>query len=64
MFICMQLFNLIQNPLKIDPVGRKRGMMIVNIPLIIGWLMMYNASSVWQIFVANSLLGLSVGLME
>lgn len=58
-------FTSIENSfLKIDPVGRKRGMMLVNIPLVIAWFMMYNATSVCQIFVANSLLGLGVGLME
>lgn len=39
-------------------------MMIVNIPHIIGWLIMYNANSVWMIFMANILFGLGVGLME
>lgn len=39
-------------------------MMFVNIPLVIAWFMMYNANSVWEIFVANVLLGLGVGLME
>ena len=47
-----------------DPLGRRRTMMFVNIPLIIGWFMMYNASSVTEIFVADILLGLGVGLME
>ncbi|XP_031639043.1 facilitated trehalose transporter Tret1-like isoform X1 [Contarinia nasturtii] len=47
-----------------DVLGRKTSMMIVNIPIVIGWFMMYNASSVSDIFVANSLLGLGAGLME
>ena len=47
-----------------DPLGRRRTMMLVNIPLIIGWFMMYNASTVTEIFVADILLGLGVGLME
>lgn len=38
--------------------------MLVNIPLIVAWFMMYNASSATEIFVANALLGLGVGLME
>lgn len=50
--------------MNLDPVGRKRGMMVVNIPLVIAWLMMYNATAVWHMFVANTLLGLGVGLME
>lgn len=48
----------------LDPLGRKRSMLIVNIPHIIGWFMMYNANSIWMIFLANILFGLGVGLME
>lgn len=39
-------------------------MMVVNIPFAIAWFMMYQASHVSHLFIANSLLGLSVGLME
>lgn len=39
-------------------------MLLVNIPHVISWLMMYMANSVWMIFVANILFGLGVGLME
>lgn len=47
-----------------DYFGRKRAMLIVNIPLAIAWFVMYQSNSVLQIFFANSMLGLSVGLME
>lgn len=49
---------------KTDALGRKSAMMIVNIPLLIAWFMMFNASTIWEIFVANILLGLGAGLME
>lgn len=39
-------------------------MMIVNVPNAIAWFMMYNASSVVEIFIANALLGFGLGLME
>ncbi|XP_055309098.1 facilitated trehalose transporter Tret1-like, partial [Sitodiplosis mosellana] len=39
-------------------------MMLVNIPLIIAWFMMYNATSVTEVFIAIVLHGLSIGLME
>lgn len=39
-------------------------MMIVNVPFAIAWFLMYQASDVSHLFIANSLLGLSVGLME
>lgn len=38
--------------------------MLVNLPLVIAWFMLYKASSVMEIFIANVLLGLGVGLME
>lgn len=47
-----------------DTLGRKSAMMIVNIPLVVAWFIMYNASSIWEIFVANILLGFGAGLME
>ncbi|XP_055305851.1 facilitated trehalose transporter Tret1-like [Sitodiplosis mosellana] len=47
-----------------DKYGRKTCMLIVNIPLFIAWYLMYSASSVWQVFFANILLGLSAGLTE
>lgn len=47
-----------------DPLGRRRAMFIVNIPHVIAWYMMYNATSISAVFFANMLLGLGVGLME
>lgn len=47
-----------------DPLGRKQAMFIVNFPHVIAWLMMYNATSIRDIFIANILLGFGVGLME
>lgn len=47
-----------------DSLGRKRSMIAVNVPFAIAWFMMYNATTVWEIFVANSLMGLAVGLMQ
>lgn len=47
-----------------DHMGRKSAMMIVNLPLLVAWFMMHNASSVWEVFVGVALLGLGAGLME
>lgn len=47
-----------------EQIGRKRAMLIVNIPHITAWAMLYWATSVWELFVAGVLLGLGVGLME
>lgn len=47
-----------------DALGRRRAMLIINIPFIISWFMMYRAESVIEIFIAYALLGFSVGLVE
>lgn len=39
-------------------------MILVNIPYAIGWSILYQATEVWQIYVAFALLGLAIGLME
>lgn len=39
-------------------------MILVNIPHIIAWLMLFYSTTLWEIFVAYALLGLGVGLME
>lgn len=47
-----------------EPIGRKRAMFFVNIPHIIAWIVLYYATSLEEIFLAQVLLGLGVGLME
>lgn len=47
-----------------EAIGRKRAMLLVNVPHITAWLMFYFASSLTDMFVANVLLGLGIGLME
>lgn len=39
-------------------------MILVNIPHIIAWIMLYNAGSLYELFFAAVLLGLGVGFME
>lgn len=39
-------------------MGRKKSMIIVNIPLAIGWLMIYQADAIWKILVGCATLGL------
>lgn len=45
-------------------MGRKRAMLFVNIPHLLGWFLLYFATSLTDIFIGMSLLGLGVGLME
>lgn len=39
-------------------------MLIVNVPFIVSWFMMYRATSVVEVFIAYALLGFGVGLSE
>lgn len=48
----------------LDLIGRKRTMMLTNLPLLIAWILLYRATSTWEIFIANALLGLGSGIME
>lgn len=47
-----------------DPIGRKKAMIFVNIPFIIGWFLLYQATQIWHLFFGLSVLGLAIGLME
>lgn len=47
-----------------EQIGRKRAMLVVNVPHIIGWAMLYYAQTNTVLFVAGVLMGLGVGLME
>lgn len=48
----------------LDPLGRKRSMILVNIPFIIGWYMLCQASAVWEIYTGFVVLGIAIGLSE
>lgn len=62
-FICQPIGSVLSGWVS-EPIGRKRAMILVNIPHIIAWLMLYFATSLEEIFVASVLLGLGVGFME
>lgn len=47
-----------------ERIGRKRAMLLVNVPHIIGWPMLYFATSTDMVFASIVLLGLGVGFME
>lgn len=62
-FICQPVGSVLSGWVS-EPIGRKKAMMLVNIPHIIAWLMLHYASSIEEIFIAGILLGLGVGFME
>lgn len=47
-----------------DAIGRRKTMLLVNIPHIIAWLMLGYANSITITYIAFGLLGIGVGLME
>lgn len=47
-----------------DPIGRKKAMILVNIPHIIAWSLLHFANSLSIIYLSAVLLGLGVGFME
>lgn len=62
-YICQPVGSLLSGWIS-EPLGRKRAMFFVNIPHVIAWIMMYNAATIGEVFAANVMLGLGVGLME
>lgn len=47
-----------------DPLGRKRSMILVNIPIVFGWLLLYNGDAIWKVFTGCAFLGLAIGLYK
>jgi len=47
-----------------EPLGRKRGMLLVNFPHLLSWFLLFFATSLVEIFVAGVIMGLGVGFME
>lgn len=62
-FLCQPLGSIFSGPL-LDYVGRKKALILVNIPHLIAWLLMYYAWDVPSLFLANALLGIGTGIME
>ncbi|XP_077289240.1 facilitated trehalose transporter Tret1-like [Arctopsyche grandis] len=48
----------------LEPLGRKMSLLIVNIPHVVAWLMLYFAQDVTTLFFGNVLIGLGIGFME
>ncbi|XP_038119209.1 facilitated trehalose transporter Tret1 [Culex quinquefasciatus] len=62
-YICQPIGSVLSGII-LEPLGRKRSMILVNIPHIIGWLMLHFAGSLEEMYIAAILLGLGVGFME
>ncbi|XP_065199701.1 facilitated trehalose transporter Tret1-like isoform X2 [Planococcus citri] len=61
--ICVP-FGCFVSGLITQPLGRKKSMMLLNIPFFTVWLLLYNATSVTTLYIALVISGLSGGLHE
>jgi len=61
--ICVPLGCFMSGTLT-QPLGRKRSMIAVNIPLIVAWVIFHYASNVGMLYASLVLTGLSGGLLE
>lgn len=48
----------------LDLLGRKRSLILVNIPFAIAWLVLSRATEVWAIFLSLIILEFSIGVLE
>ena len=62
-YIC-QPFGSLSSGLLVEWLGRKRFMMLLNIPFLTGWLLMCFAPSYPVLVVASVIIGVTIGLTE
>ncbi|CAB0001158.1 unnamed protein product, partial [Nesidiocoris tenuis] len=62
-YACQPLGSVLSG-LVLEPLGRKYAMMAVNVPHILGWYLLYSASTHVALYIAAVIMGLGVGFME
>lgn len=62
-YIC-QPVGSVMSGLLVQLLGRKRCLMLVNAPFLIGWLLVCTAKSFGQFVAAQVILGVTIGLCE
>ncbi|PSN31571.1 hypothetical protein C0J52_20809 [Blattella germanica] len=62
-YIC-QPCGSVMSGILVQYLGRKRSLMLVNIPFLIGWILVFTANSFTQLLAAQVLLGITIGLCE
>lgn len=48
----------------LDPLGRKKSIILGNVPFLIGWLCLYYSNSLWTIYISLAILGATGGCLE
>ena len=63
MYICQPLGSVLSG-IVLERLGRKKSMILVNFPHLIGWFIFYFATSVPMLYVSSVIMGLGIGFME
>lgn len=62
-YIC-QPFGSLSSGMLVEWLGRKRFMMLLNVPFLLGWILMCTAPNYGMLCVASVLVGVTIGLTE
>ncbi|CAH1394917.1 unnamed protein product [Nezara viridula] len=63
LFLCQPLGSVLSGVI-LEPLGRKYAMMVVNLPHLLGWFLLYTAANKVTLYSAAIIMGLGVGFME
>jgi hypothetical protein len=63
MYICQPLGSVLSG-IVLERLGRKKSMILVNFPHLIGWFIFYFATSVPMMYFSAVIMGLGIGFME
>lgn len=61
--LCVPIGSLLSGIL-VEPLGKRRVMQILNIPMLFAWALLYFSTNIITIYAALGLAGLSGGLLE
>lgn len=59
-----KLFGSLSSGFVSESLGRRNAMLSINIPNMLAFLLFYYSTSIWKIFVANTLLGFGSGFLK
>ncbi|XP_014273037.1 facilitated trehalose transporter Tret1 [Halyomorpha halys] len=62
-YLCQPLGSVFSG-MMMEPLGRKKSMMLLNIPFLTAWTMLYLANSVATLYIAGAIMGFGVGCTE
>ncbi|XP_054266834.1 facilitated trehalose transporter Tret1-like [Macrosteles quadrilineatus] len=64
LYYIMQPFGSLVSGILQDSLGRKRSVMMINLPQLTAWAILYFSSSPTHLYVSIALMGLSIGFLE